>query len=373
MRRRIRPSLARSLVASVIAVVSAAPVLPAARVHASETAAEKAAREIADAQDRAAEASNAYMEAQARLESLHAEEALNATKVQDLQSQVATLQTRLQQVALNRFTQPAGSESPILTGFASPEQQMQVAVYTQVVWDTADTAFDDYDSLNRDLLAQQRTLTALQQQTVAEQERLVQLRDRAIAEAESLKKIEAQRLKDEATRKALAAEQARRAQQVVARTTTRGGSDAVAVQVTPSAPVSSAYANRSWVCPTGPARVSFGHSFRPYATGNMQHNGIDMIGARGTPLLAVVNGTAQPRSNGPGGLVVFFYGDDGIFYYYAHLESYGSLGRVSKGTVIGYMGMTGNAGTYHLHFEMHPGGVGNPQDPYDKLAANCPS
>ena len=97
-----------------------------------------------------------------------------------------------------------------------------------------------------------------------------------------------------------------------------------------------------------------------------------MIGIRGTPILAVVDGFAKPKSNTLGGTTIWFAGADGNAYYYAHLDSYGATGTVSKGEVIGYMGDTGNAkqSVVHLHFEVHPGG-GPAVNPYPTVRAHC--
>jgi len=352
----------------VVVVAALVPVVPGSLARASETAAERAAREIADAQDRAAEANAAYMEAQWKLEELQHESDANAARVAELESQVGALQGRVQQVALNRFTGSSEEVSPILTGLSS-EDQMQLSAFTQVIWDTADTAFDDYESLRRDLVAEQRTLEYVRQQTLQQQEALAGLRDRALAEAETLKRVEAQRLKDEATRKALEAEQARRSAAAVSSASSRVTNAGLSGRSGPTR--SGNWGGVGWVCPTGDARVGFGDTWGAPRSGGRSHQGTDMIGALGTPLLAVVDGRAQARSNTLGGLVVFFYGDDGVFYYYAHLDSYGQLGQVAKGTVIGYMGTTGNAGTPHLHFEIHPNGVGSPVNPYSTLRAAC--
>ena len=97
-----------------------------------------------------------------------------------------------------------------------------------------------------------------------------------------------------------------------------------------------------------------------------------MIGQRGTPLLAVVDGVAQKSTNTLGGNTIWFVGDDGNSYYYAHLDAWAKLGRVNKGDVIGILGDTGNAkeSTPHLHFEIHPG-HGDAVDPYPTVRAHC--
>ena len=106
------------------------------------------------------------------------------------------------------------------------------------------------------------------------------------------------------------------------------------------------------------------------------HEGIDLFAVEGTPIQAVVDGVVAKVGYGSiGGFAVWLNGDDGITYYYGHMQGFAAEIkpglRVRMGTVIGYVGSTGEThGTYpHLHFEMSPGGTGKTVSPKPVLDA----
>jgi peptidoglycan LD-endopeptidase LytH len=122
-------------------------------------------------------------------------------------------------------------------------------------------------------------------------------------------------------------------------------------------------------CPVA-GNNSFVDSFGWPRPGGRTHQGIDMIAAAGTPVVAVAPGNARSASSVLGGLgVVLEHDSGGDWTFYAHLSSYGAGGHVSAGTVIGYVGATGTT-VNHLHFEYHPSG-GAAVDPYAALVAVC--
>ncbi|MGI8685465.1 MAG: M23 family metallopeptidase [Acidimicrobiales bacterium] len=93
-------------------------------------------------------------------------------------------------------------------------------------------------------------------------------------------------------------------------------------------------------------------------SGGRQHKGVDILAAEGTPIVAPVAGVVELREDTLGGLAFHLWGDDGNYYYGAHLSGYaGGAGRVEAGIRVGYIGRTGNASvnTPHLHFEIHLG------------------
>ena len=118
------------------------------------------------------------------------------------------------------------------------------------------------------------------------------------------------------------------------------------------------------------------------------HNGIDLVGAGytldnvvahsdGTVVGIVSNCNRNTSKTGEKiyGNYVKIKHDNGMYTFYAHLK-YGSLAvklnqRVTKGTVLGYMGNTGYSFGAHLHFEVR--NANNVQiDPTAYVSADLP-
>jgi murein DD-endopeptidase MepM/ murein hydrolase activator NlpD len=122
-------------------------------------------------------------------------------------------------------------------------------------------------------------------------------------------------------------------------------------------------------------------SFDEGRDGLRRHHAIDILAARGTPVLAADGGRVLRVSwNSLGGNTVYATDSESrIVYYYAHLDHYREgieAGmRLTKGDTIGFVGTTGNApkDIPHLHFQImrmpHDGKYwnGEPIDPYPIL------
>jgi peptidoglycan hydrolase-like protein with peptidoglycan-binding domain len=108
----------------------------------------------------------------------------------------------------------------------------------------------------------------------------------------------------------------------------------------------------------------FGDTWGAPRSGGRRHEGVDIIGASGRLIYAVVTGTITRKYiDTPGSLAgngVRLTAPDGTYYFYAHFSGFADgieIGTVVQaGQVIGFNGATGNAAVPHLHFEIHPGG-----------------
>lgn len=111
--------------------------------------------------------------------------------------------------------------------------------------------------------------------------------------------------------------------------------------------------------------------------GGRRHEGIDIFAKRGTAVTSATEGIVMRiGSNRLGGQVVWVLGPGGQRHYYAHLDSYADIEagqRVRPGTILGYVGTTGNAaGTPpHLHYGIYESG--GAINPYPLLRNNTPA
>lgn len=108
-------------------------------------------------------------------------------------------------------------------------------------------------------------------------------------------------------------------------------------------------------------------------SGGRKHEGIDIFATRGRQVLSATEGIVTRMGTNPlGGNVVWVMGPGRQMHYYAHLERHAAIAvgdRVDVGTILGYVGDTGNArGTPpHLHYGIYA--AGGAMNPYPRLKA----
>ena len=120
-------------------------------------------------------------------------------------------------------------------------------------------------------------------------------------------------------------------------------------------------------------RCGFTDTWQASRPGGRQHEGVDIIGARGLAIYAVADGEITKMLTGGAlsGNSIRLTIADGTYFFYAHLDGFAAgltAGQtVRAGQIIGYLGSTG-ATSNHLHFEVHPKG-GAAVNPYPLVKA----
>ena len=324
--------------------------------------AEAALQELREANAALDEALAQYHVLEDEMESLTWKITQLTDRIKDYEGEVRGLRTRAEDLVAGAYM--AGGTD--LVEMALEVDSIQDLLAGQVLLDRA--ADNDLVSVTR-LDAVRREMNRLKDDLDVDQERVVELRARAEANVIDLDELQAaassafrkaqDKAKDELAK--YLAEKRRREIEDAARR--RGSAAGLTPDSTPwfQCPVPSGSFINDW----GFAR-----------SGGRTHKGTDVFAAKGTKILAPDSGRVSLRSNDLGGLTVWLTGDNGVSFYLAHLDGYpGGLStgdRVSKGSVIGYVGNTGNArGTSpHLHFQMHPGG-GSAVNPFPTLRHYC--
>jgi murein DD-endopeptidase MepM/ murein hydrolase activator NlpD len=152
--------------------------------------------------------------------------------------------------------------------------------------------------------------------------------------------------------------------------------------IPPSAPEARELAARNLAIPvSGINSEKLVRSYHDSRSGGREHEALDILAPRDTPVVAVEDGTiAKLFFSKAGGITVYQFDPRKEYcYYYAHLERYADGLKegeaIRRGQVIGYVGTSGNAPkeTPHLHFAVFRLTAdkhwweGTPVDPYDIL------
>ncbi len=380
------------ILAALIVVAIAVPAIAQVTDDDIDRARLEVNRMVAESQD----LGDALQEAWARQHDLEYEiEGLTAS-IEFAMVQLAETERRLEEVAVELYMgSMSGASLSVLFSSANSEYEAGLE-YLREVSGVDESVIDQLQIFRRELdrqterlaeaSAEQEILTAdlkvmaeqLQEDLIAAQvvydqlveQQRIEEEERRLREEEERRRLEEEaRLRAEEER--LRVEEERRRAEEAARQATSTTSTTVPTTTTTTSP----RAPGTGVCPVAGA-VSFSDTWGAPRSGGRRHQGVDMMAARGTSIVAIFEGTIRRISTSSlGGLSVWLTLLNGDQLYYAHLDAYGSISvgqDVPEGYVIGYNGSSGNAPEWlpHVHLEYHPGG-GGAVNPYPLVKSVC--
>ena len=327
-----------------------------------------------DARRRANEAAGRVQKLEAELGGLDGELTRLETERRSAEAELERLRAQVQRVAIDRYTH-AGDDNPILVASDLNEGE-RAKVLVQIVTQGDHDAVDRY-AATKDRLARTTEEVERRRARPSQATRRARTRREAIGRrARPARTTRGAAPRGRASRRGGGRPSSQRRGVPTARRHNFVRSRMHRPQAKPGEgrPSSAAprqVASGEWVCPVqGPH--TFRDSWGDARSGGRAHKGTDIMAPRGTPVVNPVSGNVTTKGDSLGGLSFHVQGDDGNYYYGTHLDSYsGATGHLPAGTVVGYVGDTGNAQGTHLHFEIHIGGYGNPINPYPTVARYC--
>ncbi|MDG2040938.1 MAG: hypothetical protein P8J30_10695, partial [Ilumatobacter sp.] len=141
---RLRAQRWRRLGAMLVSAVLAAGLISSGASAQSETEAEKAAREIQDARDRANAAADDYFEAQSVLDGFNDDLVALEQQETQLQAVVDEFRGQVERVALARYVESGTEGIPLLTDVTEPQDQIQAEVFADIMTNTGADVLDQY-------------------------------------------------------------------------------------------------------------------------------------------------------------------------------------------------------------------------------------
>ncbi|CAN5405910.1 MAG: peptidoglycan DD-metalloendopeptidase family protein [Acidimicrobiia bacterium] len=383
----------RTIVALIVATLT---ILPA---YAATGAEEITPADIAGAEARRsavgeelAEATAEYDAAVTRNLELQNEVRIIAAELAIAEQTLETSRAEAEQIAMNIYMQAGSAPGTTLLDAETINEVPLRESYLETLSASGEATLTRFAALEDAYLEQKvrlEELQAEQEAVVADLDALAEgILDELVAADTEYQAIVSAYEAQEAEKRRLAAEQRQR-EAAAARAATSttspssgdgGGGDGGGGSSTtpppppppaPAPPVSSG----GMACPVNGA-VAFTDTYGAPRSGGRSHQGVDMIAAKGTPVVAIEGGVLDLGSSSLGGITIWLNGNSGDEYYYAHLDGYASGVSdgmsVSVGELIGYVGNTGNAiyTVSHLHFELHPGG-GGAVNPTPLVASLC--
>ena len=338
-------------------------------------------KNVSSAQKRADEAAAKLSEAESALARVEEEVAASNSRISAARARLGALRGEVRQLAVRQYVQ-GGDPTVWIVQTDLGEAARGRALLRHVTLGRTD-AIDEYQAASAEL---EDGVSALQRKLGQQRKAVGDLRADQIRMTEELEELaQAQRAYEAKVAEQQAAAERAAAEKDRAEGDPADGAGRAAapvqagpVRVRPPRPPTTpgggpqVIGSGEWVCPVQGPR-SFTNDYGQPRSGGRRHQGTDIMAPRGTPVVANVAGSVRGHNSGLGGISYYLRGVDGHTYFGTHLDRLsGTSGNVAAGTVIGYVGNSGNArgGPMHLHFEIHPNG-GGPVNPYPTLRRYC--